>query len=89
LIIGAFVEARSCERFAALAPLLAGEMQKFYFSLLRSEARHFEDYLSLAKLYAEKDISDRVTFFAIKEAELISSEDDQFRFHSGYPVSPN
>jgi len=89
LIIGAFVEARSCERFAALAPLLAGEMQKFYFSLLRSEARHFEDYLSLAKLYAEKDISDRITFFAIKEAELISSADDQFRFHSGNPVSPN
>ena len=30
LIVGAFIEARSCERFATLAPLLAAELERFY-----------------------------------------------------------
>lgn len=85
LIIGAFVEARSCERFAKIAPYLESKLQKFYLSLLKSEARHFEDYLHLARLYAKKDISERISFFAAKEAELITSADDEFRFHSGCP----
>lgn len=87
LIIGAFVEARSCERFAAIAPRLEGELQKFYVSLLRSEARHFTDYLELARLYAADDITDRVAFFADIEAALIDSADSQFRFHSGIPAA--
>ncbi len=41
LICGAYIEARSCERFAALAPWLEEDLQKFYLSLLRSEARHY------------------------------------------------
>lgn len=86
LIIGAFIEARSCERFAALAPGLEPVLKKFYLSLLRSESRHFRDYLSLAEKYAEQDISDRIDFFAQREAELISSADGQFRFHSGSPA---
>lgn len=87
LITGAFIEARSCERFAKLAPQLDPELEKFYNSLLRSEARHFEDYLSLAQLYSEIDITHRLEEFAEKEAELISSEDPSFRFHSGVPAS--
>lgn len=87
LIIGAFVEARSCERFAAIAPHLEGELQKFYLSLLRSEARHFADYLELARSYADTDITERVSFFAELEAELINSSDRQFRFHSGIPTA--
>lgn len=49
LIIGAYIEARSCERFALLAPQLDEELQRFYYSLLRSEARHYSDYLALAQ----------------------------------------
>lgn len=49
LICGAYIEARSCERFAALAPYLDPELAKFYRSLLRSEARHYQDYLTLAR----------------------------------------
>lgn len=86
LIIGAFVEARSCERFAAILPVLDKTMQKFYRSLLKSESRHFEDYLYLAQLYAEQDISQRVAFFAEREEQLITSQDSEFRFHSGVPV---
>ncbi|HEY9035534.1 MAG TPA: tRNA isopentenyl-2-thiomethyl-A-37 hydroxylase MiaE [Pseudomonadales bacterium] len=86
LIIGAFIEARSCERFAALAPYLDDELKAFYESLLASESRHYRDYLSLAEHYAGKDISDRVAVFREREAELIESADTEFRFHSGSPL---
>lgn len=87
LIIGAFVEARSCERFAALAPHLDPELRRFYVSLLRSEARHFEDYLQLARACSGEDISARVQHFAAVERDLIESPDVDFRFHSGVPVA--
>lgn len=86
LIVGAIVEARSCERFARLAPLLDEKLGRFYTSLLRSEARHYKDYLSLADQYSVEDISPRVAFFLSVEKELIESEDDEFRFHSGVPA---
>jgi len=86
LIVGAFVEARSCERFAALAPFLDERIGKFYISLLRSEGRHYYDYLSLARLYDGSDLIDRIAMFAEKEAELISTPDEEFRFHSGVPA---
>lgn len=85
LICGAYIEARSCERFAKLAPYLDDELSKFYISLLRSEARHFEDYLSLAQKVASEDISKRVKFFGEIEADLIISCDNDFKFHSGIP----
>ncbi|WP_394203996.1 tRNA-(ms[2]io[6]A)-hydroxylase [Shewanella waksmanii] len=86
LIVGAFIEARSCERFAKLAPYLDDELNRFYVSLLRSEARHYQDYLTLAENIANADISERVAHFAAIEAELISSEDSDFQFHSGAPA---
>ncbi|WP_318935602.1 tRNA isopentenyl-2-thiomethyl-A-37 hydroxylase MiaE [Pseudidiomarina sp.] len=86
LICGAYIEARSCERFAALAPHVDADLARFYISLLRSEARHFEDYLELAEQIAGGDISERVHFFGAVEAELIESADSEFRFHSGRPA---
>ncbi|ENM5906017.1 tRNA isopentenyl-2-thiomethyl-A-37 hydroxylase MiaE [Vibrio mimicus] len=85
LIVGAYIEARSCERFAKLAPFLDDDMAKFYVSLLRSEARHYQDYLQLAEQIAGHDISERVAYFGKIEAELISSPDNDFKFHSGIP----
>jgi len=89
LIIGAYIEARSCERFAKLAPHLDDDLNKFYISLLRSEARHYQDYLALAAQVAGEgaDISDRIDYFGKVEAELISSPDEDFKFHSGTPIS--
>ncbi len=52
LIIGAFIEARSCERFAALSEVIDtkdAKLAKYYRYLLKSESRHYEDYLMLAK----------------------------------------
>lgn len=85
LIVGAFIEARSCERFARLAPLLDSELAKFYRSLLKSEARHFQDYLALAESNAGGDIAARISRIAEEEARLIQSVDTEFRFHSGVP----
>lgn len=85
LIVGAFIEARSCERFASLAPLLDDELADFYRSLLRSESRHFLDYLKLARLYAADaaEVDERIAFFAEREMALIQQPDTEFRFHSG------
>jgi tRNA-(ms[2]io[6]A)-hydroxylase len=87
LICGAYIEARSCERFAKIAPHLDAPLGQFYYSLLRSEARHYQDYLHLAQDIAAGDISERVLYFGQVEAELILSEDDDFKFHSGKPVA--
>lgn len=83
MIVGAFVEARSCERFAALAPHLDEELGRFYTFLLRSEARHFEYYLGLAETYARGPIAERVSFFREQERALIERVDSEMRFHSG------
>ena len=85
LICGAFVEARSCERFACLIPFLDEELAKFYRSLLKSEGRHYQDYLGLAASYSDDPIEPRVELFRQREKELIESPDTEFRFHSGVP----
>lgn len=86
LIVGAIIEARSCERFAALAPFLDDRLADFYTSLLKSEARHYQDYLKLAEQAAGGPIDARVSEFLATEKELIEAPDTEFRFHSG-PVS--
>jgi len=90
LIVGAFVEARSCERFAALVPFVDDELAKFYRYLLKSESRHFEDYLTLARTLVPDSeriaINDRIALFREVERELIESPDTEIRFHGGVPV---
>lgn len=83
LICGAYIEARSCERFAALAQFVDQELSDFYVSLLRSEARHFADYIELASTIAKNDITERIRFFGQLEAKLICESDNDFKFHSG------
>ncbi|MDH2273463.1 tRNA-(ms[2]io[6]A)-hydroxylase [Moraxella porci] len=86
LIIGAFIEARSCERFSALADAIDDEkLARYYKYLLKSESRHYEDYLNLARSITDERIDERVAFFRDVERELIDSPDDQLRFHSGVP----
>lgn len=86
LICGAYIEARSCERFAKLAPHLDKHLGDFYISLLRSEARHYQDYLALAQAISPIDITEKVEHFGKVEAELIMSPDGDFKFHSGLPL---
>jgi tRNA 2-(methylsulfanyl)-N6-isopentenyladenosine37 hydroxylase len=87
LLCGALIEARSCERFVGLAPRLAAPLGEFYRGLAQSEARHQSLYLRLAEQRArDDDWSARLTELATIEAELATSPDAQFRFHSGAPL---
>lgn len=84
LLIGAIIEARSCERFEALAPHLDDALKTFYLSLLKSEARHYQDYLGLAAMLEKpKVIEQQLDKFLSLERQLIESTDVVFRFHSG------
>lgn len=86
LVVGAVIEARSCERFAALIPHVDAELAEFYGSLLKSEARHFEDYLELARqVGGSEEVARRQRVICALDAELIGSSDSEFRFHSGIP----
>ena len=89
LLVGALIEARSCERFARLAPQLPPQLGKFYSGLLASEARHFEHYIGFARTecdVAEDELEARLDELKMLEAKLITEPDEQFRFHSGVPV---
>ncbi len=83
LLMAAFVEARSCERFAALIPYLDSELAKFYQGLLASEARHYQHYIDFAVHFAQQSLQAQIDKFTIIERDLIESPDEQFRFHSG------
>ena len=89
LLVGALIEARSCERFARLAPRLPVKLGKFYGGLLASEARHFEHYIAFARNecgVSDAEIEERLSDLKAIEAKLILDPDPQFRFHSGVPM---
>ena len=89
LLVGALIEARSCERFAKIAPHLPPKLGKFYSGLLASEARHFEHYIALARSEgsaADDEFDARLEQLKSIEAALIVEPDAQFRFHSGVPA---
>jgi tRNA-(ms[2]io[6]A)-hydroxylase len=87
MLCGALIEARSCERFEGLAPKLAEPLRGFYAGLAVSEARHQNLYLRLAEQRAGAiDWQARLQQLATIEAELVTSKDEQFRFHSGLPA---
>lgn len=99
MLCGALIEARSCERFDLLAPRLPAPLGEFYTDLAASERRHEGLYLQLARSAAreaagpaageggaEALLQSRLAALAEREAELATSPDPQFRFHSGTPA---
>jgi tRNA-(ms[2]io[6]A)-hydroxylase len=84
--MGALIEARSCERFRLLAPCLPQPVGGFYQQLAQAEARHFEQYLELAREVAAPDAELRLRELAQCEAGLATSADVELRFHSGPPA---
>lgn len=91
LLSGALIEARSCERFEMLVPLLAEPLAEFYAALAASERRHADLYLELARAAlppgcSEQDMAARLDQLARIEARLVLEPDAQFRFHSGVPA---
>lgn len=88
MICGAFIEARSCERFAALSAAIGGLCAELFRGLHNAEARHYQVYLDLARRAAQRharSLDLRIEEFALLEAQLITGPDECFRFHSGAP----
>ena len=88
MVCGAFIEARSCERFAALGPQIGGAAGDLFHGLHGAEARHYKIYLDLARRAAHRAgiaLAPRIEEFAACEADLITTHDEVFRFHSGPP----
>lgn len=86
MICGAFIEARSCERFAALGTAIAKPLDVLFRGLHEAEARHYHLYLDLAARAAARaglKLEQRIAAFAACEAQLITDPDPLFRFHSG------
>jgi tRNA-(ms[2]io[6]A)-hydroxylase len=87
LVVGAFIEARSCERFLRLAPHLPPDLGAFYLGLCAAERRHYADYLALAHSVAgAAEVEERVALVRDVERELIETPDRELRFHSGVPA---
>ena len=79
LLIGALIEARSCERFKlivdALDPNAQPEMHAFYTELFACEARHYRVYVDLAKsVIPEKasDVDERLAVLAQAEGRIVA-----------------
>jgi tRNA 2-(methylsulfanyl)-N6-isopentenyladenosine37 hydroxylase len=87
LLTGVLIEARSAERFAVLSPHLPPPLGGFYEQLARSEARHHELYLNLARAEEPDHWRERLERLAHCEARLVTEPDEVFRFHSGPPPS--
>jgi tRNA-(ms[2]io[6]A)-hydroxylase len=85
LLAGALIEARSSERFRLLCGRLHQPLAELYAQLERSEARHFELYVNLARGVAPDRWRERLDELAEREARLATEPDPVFRFHSGPP----
>ncbi|MBY0433686.1 MAG: tRNA-(ms[2]io[6]A)-hydroxylase [Cyclobacteriaceae bacterium] len=60
LLLNALIEARSCERFRLLWKEIGDpELSQFYYDLMVSEAGHYKNFLSLAKLYASPELVEK------------------------------
>jgi tRNA-(ms[2]io[6]A)-hydroxylase len=91
LLAGALIEARSCERFEVLAPLLPEPLAGFYGGLAESERRHALLYVELARAAAPAEaasgaLNARLEALARVEARLVLDPDVELRFHSGPPA---
>jgi tRNA-(ms[2]io[6]A)-hydroxylase len=90
MICGAVIEARSCERFSALSGVVGGATGELFRGLQAAEARHYRVYLELARRAAARadiDAGERLAEFTALEAQLVTSPDALFRFHSGIPAA--
>ncbi|MEM8864167.1 MAG: tRNA-(ms[2]io[6]A)-hydroxylase [Planctomycetota bacterium] len=84
LLVAGLIEARSCERFQALADHVEDQkLADFYRSLFESEARHHSTYTRLARHFADDaEVTSRLDELAAAEAEIINEGEALPRMHS-------
>lgn len=88
LFVSALIEARSCERFAALATAaedIDSELAAFYKALFSSELGHYKVFLRLAAKIAggRKTVSARWEQMLAAEAAILAQQPPGPRIHSG------
>ena len=88
LLVNAFVEARSCERFRLLATALSVEegqdadLGRFYATLAEAEGRHWETFRDLACSACGRDpVEVRIEEAALIEAQILASLPVEPRMH--------
>lgn len=74
LLLGAMIEARSCERFRVLSEEIQDEdLRKFYRDLMISEAEHYTTFIKYARKYGPGiDVDERWQAFLAYEATLMT-----------------
>lgn len=84
LLVAGLIEARSCERFQALAEHVEDqELAAFYQGLFESEARHHTTYTRLAGHFANStEVMSRLDELALAEAQIIGQGEPLPRMHS-------
>ncbi len=78
LLVGALLEARSCERFRLLADELGArghELASFYERLFADEARHYTTLVDLAEQAADEpgSVRTRLVELAVAEGAIVAS----------------
>jgi tRNA-(ms[2]io[6]A)-hydroxylase len=83
LVICAFIEARSCERFRMLAEagVLPAALRGFYADLADAEGRHHELFLELATEEGPEAVEARVREVAVIEARIVAELPVEARIH--------
>lgn len=84
LLVGALIEARSCERFRLLAAALPDPaLAQLYRGLLACEARHGDIYLDLcARVAGEEAARERLRELAEAEATILRERAPVVRLHT-------
>jgi tRNA-(ms[2]io[6]A)-hydroxylase len=80
LLVGALIEARSCERFKLLLEALPEstpqDLRVFYEELFACEARHYRAYVDLAIRACDNDtraVEARLSTLAVAEGKIVSA----------------
>ena len=76
LLLAAIIENRGCERFGLVAGALSedDQLKAYYEHLSREEAKHYGQYIKLARLYFEKnEIEKRLMELLEAEARIVNA----------------
>ena len=75
LLLNALIEARSCERFRLLwKEIQDDDLKQFYYELMVSEAGHYKNFISLAKLYEDPEyVQNRWKEWLAAEADIVAN----------------